>query len=75
VPSSPPDRITRQKERFIAMSILKSLHRRKRALVALTTLAASLAVLTVGAPTAGAAGCATLGHVYLTQPGRAIVSG
>jgi hypothetical protein len=57
------------------MSILTSPRWSKRALVALATLAASVAVVVVGAPTADAAGCATLGHVYLTQPGRAIFSG
>ena len=61
------------------MSILKSLRPRKRALVALATLAASLGAVTVsgalGAPTASAARCSTAGHVYLTQPGRTIFSG
>ena len=57
------------------MSILTSPRLSKPALVALATLAASVAVVAVGAPTADAAGCATLGHVYLTQPGRAIFSG
>lgn len=45
----------------------------------MATLAASLGAVTVGgalgAPTASAARCATLGHAYLTQPGRTIFSG
>ena len=61
------------------MSILKSLRPRKRALVALASLGAALGAVTVGgaigAPTASAARCATLGHAYLTQPGRAFFSG
>jgi hypothetical protein len=61
------------------MSILKSLRSRKRAVVALATLAASLGAVTatgaLGAPTVSAARCATLGHAYLTQPGRTIFSG
>ena len=61
------------------MSILKSLRPRKRALVALATLAASLGAVTVGgalgASPASAARCATAGHAYLTQPGRVIFSG
>ena len=61
------------------MSILKSLRPRKRALVALAALGASLGAVTVGgaigAPTASAARCATAGHAYLTQPGRVIFSG
>ena len=61
------------------MSILKSLHPRKRAVVALAALAASLGAVTatgaLGAPTASAARCATAGHAYLTQPGRVIFSG
>ena len=56
------------------MSILKSPRPRKRALIALAALAASLGAVTVGgalgAPTASAARCATAGHAYLTQPGR-----
>jgi hypothetical protein len=61
------------------VSILKSPRPRKRALIALATLAASLGAVTVGgalgAPTASAAHCATAGHAYLTQPGRTIFSG
>jgi hypothetical protein len=61
------------------MSILKSTRPRKRAVIALATLAASLGAATVGgafgAPTASAARCATAGHAYLTQPGRTIFSG
>jgi hypothetical protein len=61
------------------MTIFKSIRARKRAVVALATLAASAGALTVGgalgAPTASAARCATAGHVYLTQPGRTIFSG
>ena len=61
------------------MSIFTSLRPRKRALVALATLTASLGAVTVssalGAPTASAARCATPGHAYLTQFGRAIFSG
>jgi hypothetical protein len=61
------------------MSILKSTRPRKRSVIALATLAASLGAVTVGgafgAPTASAARCATAGHAYLTQPGRTIFSG
>jgi hypothetical protein len=61
------------------LTILKSPRRRKRAVVALATLAASAAALSVGgalgAPTASAARCSTAGHAYLTQPGRTIFSG
>ena len=61
------------------MSIFNSMRPRKRAVVALATLAATAGALTVGgalgAPTASAARCATAGHVYLTQPGRTIFSG
>jgi hypothetical protein len=73
-----PDRI-HDPEKVNPMSILKSLRPRKRAVVALATLAASLGAVTVGgaigAPTASAARCATAGHGYLTQPGRTIFSG
>jgi hypothetical protein len=61
------------------MSILATRGLRKRAVVALATLGASLGAVTVGgalgAPTASAARCATSGHAYLTQPGRVIFSG
>jgi hypothetical protein len=61
------------------VSIIKSPRPRKRALIGLATLAASLGAVTVGgalnAPTASAARCATAGHAYLTQPGRTIFSG
>ena len=61
------------------MSTLESPRPRKRIRIALATLAASLGAVTVGgvlgAPTAGAARCATAGHAYLTQPGRTIFSG
>jgi hypothetical protein len=61
------------------VSILTSLRPRKRALVALATLAASVGAVTasatLGGPTASAARCNYPGHVYLTQPGRTIFSG
>ena len=61
------------------MSILTPRRPLKRALVALATLGASLGAVTasdaLGAPTASAARCATAGHAYLTQFGRAIFSG
>ena len=62
------------------MSILRS-SRPKRLLLALATLVASLSVVAVGglvaAPTASAAAsCNTLGHAYVTAPGRpALTSG
>jgi len=61
------------------MRILKS-SRPKRVLLALAIFAASLSVITVGglvaAPMASAASCNTLGHAYVTAPGRpALTSG
>ena len=61
------------------MSILTNRRPVKRALIASLTLAASLGAVTavsaVAAGPANAARCATAGHAYLTQPGRAYFSG
>ncbi|HWD46121.1 MAG TPA: hypothetical protein VHM23_20825 [Actinomycetota bacterium] len=61
------------------MRILKS-PRSKRVMLALAMFVASLSVVTVGglvaAPMASAASCNTLGHAYVTAPGRsALTSG
>jgi len=61
------------------MNILTSSRPRKRVLIALAALAASVGTAIVGATLeavpAFAARCNTPGHVYLTQPGRAYFSG